>query len=70
MRYLGVFIEDKLNWTKQLDAIVAKLFVSTGPLYRLKKYIPKKSLIEVYYSIVYPHSQYGIIKWGKLPATF
>ena len=47
MRYLGVFIDDKLNWYKQIGAIVTKFSVATGAFYRLKKYIPKKSLIEV-----------------------
>ena len=70
VRYLGVFIDDKLNWTKQLDTIVTTLSVATWALYWLKKYIPKKSSIGVYYSIVHPHLQYKDINWGKLPATF
>ena len=60
-----MIINDKLNRTKQLDVIVAKLSVAIRALHRLKKYIPKKSLIEVNYSIAYSHLQYGIINWGN-----
>ena len=50
--YLGVFIDNKLNWTKQLDAIVTELSVATRATYWLQKYISKKSFIGVYQSIV------------------
>ena len=45
--------------------IETKLSVPSGAIYKLRKYIPQKALISVYYSLVYSHLQYAIICWGN-----
>ena len=38
---------------------------ASGAIYNLRKYIPQKALMSVYYSLMYSHLQYAIICWGN-----
>ena len=68
--YLGVILDDKLNWHKHIDYLVKKLSIAAGMFYKLRSYLSQKLLITIYYSIVYSHFQYGIINWGSAAATY
>ena len=68
--YLGVILDDKLNWHKHLDYLVKKLSIAAGMIYKLRPYLSQKLPITIYYSIVYSHLQYGIINWGSAAATY
>ena len=64
-RIIGVFLDDKLTWKKHIEHIGTKLSTASGAIYILRKYIPQKALMSVYYSLVYSHLQYAIICWGN-----
>ena len=32
---------------------------------RLSKFIPESAMLNIYYSLFYPHLNYGILAWGK-----
>ena len=66
VKYLGVFLDDKLIWKKHIET---KLSTASGAIYKLRKYIPQKALMSVYYSLVYSHLQYAIISWGNSSKT-
>ena len=68
--YLGVTLDDKLNWHKHIDYLVKKLSIAAGMIYKLRPYLSRKLPITIYYSIVYSHLQYGIINWGSAAATY
>lgn len=68
IRYLGVYLDNKLSWKRHIDYIVTKLSSATGVIYKLKDYVPMKQLISVYHSIVGSHLQYGIVNWGNAAA--
>ena len=55
VKYLGVFIESKLNFHFYLNVVVNKLFRSVGILYKLKHVLPKNALLKLYYSLIHPH---------------
>ena len=65
IKYLGVYIDDKLNWYKHIEHIESKLAVAAGVIAKLRKYLPSQALIPIYYSLVYSHLQYAIICWGN-----
>ena len=52
VRYLGVILDNKLDWNKHISYLTGKLSSSAGILSKLKHFIPLKSLVMVYYSIV------------------
>ena len=66
VKYLGVFLDDKLTWKKHIET---KLLAASGAIYKLRKFIPQKALIPVYYSLVFSHLQYAIICWGNSSKT-
>jgi len=69
VKYLGVYLVDKLSWNRHIEHIETKLSAATGALYKLRKYISQNSLMLVYYSLAYSHLQYAIICWGNTSKT-
>ena len=69
VKYLVVFLDDKLTWKKHIEHIDTKLLAASGAIYKLRKYIPQKALMPVYYGLVYCHLQYAIICWGNFSKT-
>ena len=65
MRYLGVILDNKLDWNKHISYLTGKLSSSAGILSKLKHFIPLKSLVMVYYSIVQSYLQYAVTSWGN-----
>ena len=69
IKYLGVYLDDKLKWHKHIDYIESKLSAATGALYNLRKFVTQIVLISVYYSLVYSYLQYSVICWGNTTKT-
>ena len=69
IKYLGVYLDEKLKWHKRIDYIESKLSAATGALYNLRKYVTQTVLISVYYSLVYSYLQYSVIYWGNTTKT-
>ena len=69
-KYLGIILDENLNWAEHLQYVSKKLSIAGGIMYRLQHYLTPKLLKQVYYSIAYPHLQYAITSWGKAPATY
>ena len=64
IKYLGVVLDDKLNWKKHLSSLKSKLSRSCFVLSKLRYYLDVSTLKMVYYSLFYPHIQYCISAWG------
>ena len=43
LKYLVVFLDDKLNWNKHIERIETKLSAASGTIYKLRKYIPQRA---------------------------
>ena len=69
VKYLGVYLDDRLSWCRHIDYIVTKTSSATRVLYKLRPYIPQSALLAVYYSLVHSHLVYGIIRWGNTTKT-
>ena len=64
-RYLEVILDNKLDWNKHIFHSTGKLFSSAGILSKLKHFVPLKSLVMVYYSMVQSYLQYAVTSWGN-----
>ena len=57
-KYLGVQIDDNLNWKEHIRAVSAKVSRAVGFLKYSKQYLPLSAVKTLYTSIVEPHFQY------------
>ena len=63
-RFLGVLIDEKLNWDEQLIQIENKLKSSIVVIKRIKNYIPKGQYRMIYHTLFLSHLTYCISAWG------
>ena len=68
-KYLGVIIDDKLNFSLQAAEVYRKLSKMQGAFYSLSSLLPKPTLLTIYYSLVYPVVSQSIIIWGGVPVA-
>ena len=64
-KFLGITLDDKLNFKEHVSNISKKISSSIGAIYRVKPYVPPFIIYKLYYSLVYSHLTYAIITWGK-----
>ena len=62
--FLGLIIDQHLNWKPHIDKVSSKIARSVGVLNRLKRFLPANILRTVYNAMILPHLQYGILCWG------
>ena len=65
LKYLGVTIEEKFNFTKHAEQVQKKLRSFIYQLYKLKRTNNTKSLKIVYYALAASVIEYGIEAWGR-----
>ena len=63
-KYLGVEIDNRMNFGLHISAIAAKVAKSIGVLHRLKNFLPGDALRICYYSLIYPYLNYCALVWG------
>ena len=65
--YLGIKINQSLNWAEHFETIIPKLSRANGMLAKMRHYVSRKSLISIYHAIFNSHLNYCSLVWGKLP---
>ena len=63
-KYLGVVLDDKLNFREHIKCIITKISRLTGILYKIKDKLPIKARLNYYYAFIYPYISYNILVWG------
>ena len=69
LKYLGVIIDHKLNWTQHIAHVKNKVSKGNGIMYRARSYLTKNSLKKLYFSYIYPYLTYCIEIWGISPQS-
>lgn len=64
VKFLGFHVDDKLTWQEHINIIKSKLASSIYAMNRIKKIIPTTYKRTLYFTLVYPYLNYGIILWG------
>ena len=63
VKYLGIYIDEELNFKNHIASIVAKISRGVSISYKIKNFLQTSTLLCVYYSLVHTHLSYGITIW-------
>ena len=69
IKYLGVYIDQNLNWEPEIQHINNKLGKNIGIINKLRYYVDLHTLRQMYFSFIYPYLTYGITSWGSACKT-
>ena len=69
LKYLGVILDDKLNWKPQIEKLVTQLSKSCGMLLKLKHYTNISVLKSVYFALFHSYLTYSTLNWGRTNKT-
>ena len=53
VKYLGVIIDNKLNFKDHINLVETKISRSVGILEKLKHYLDRTSLLKLYYTLIH-----------------
>ena len=65
VKYLGVKIDDNLNWKDQTYDIITKLNRENVLLYKIRNYVTFNTLKAIYFPIFDSHINYANLLWGQ-----
>ena len=68
IQFLGIFIDEYLNWEEHIKQISAKVSKSIGVLWKLKPFLTCKLLLQVYNSLILPYFSYCNLIWHTASA--
>ena len=64
-KFLGVLIDENLNWKAQIAHVSSKISKSIGILYKATPILNKSLLKQLYFAFVHSYLSYGNIAWGS-----
>ena len=65
-KFLAIgIIDEKLSFTRHISYIKNKISKAMGIIIKARKYLNKKSLVNLYHSFVFPYLTYCIEIWGN-----
>ena len=62
--FLGLTLNENLNWKQHIDKISNRISRSIGILNRQKYFIPLHSKLHIYNALILSHINLGILSWG------
>jgi hypothetical protein len=65
IKYLGVYLDENLDWHKHVTTLSLKLRRANGALSKLRHYVPNSILISVYHAIFSSNMRYGCQIWAQ-----
>ena len=64
VKYLGIKIDQYLNWQDHINNIAIKLNKANAMLYKVRQFVNEKTIISIYHAILDSHLNYASIVWG------
>ena len=66
-KYLGVYIDNKLQWNTHISNIKLRLSKGVSILAKIRHFVPKSVLRSLYFTFVNAHIDYNLLNWGIAP---
>ena len=67
VKFLGIIIDDNLNWEPHIQNLTTKLKLSIIMIKRIIKFIPKSEYMNIYNALFKSHLSYCISSWDAIP---
>ena len=66
-KFLGVIIDDGLNWTNHIAYVLVKNKIAKGfvIILRARKFFNRKTLLNLYHAFIFPFLMYCVEIWGN-----
>ena len=64
-KFLGVIIDNKLKWNDHITYVKSKICKIIGLFYKMRQYLGRTALVNLYYSLVFPYLIYCNEIWGN-----
>ena len=64
IKYLGVILDENLSWKYHIQILSQKLRRANGALCKLRHFVPKCVLVNVYHAFFSSHMRYNCQVWG------
>ena len=64
LKFVGVNLDEFLNWEYHINNVKNKLSSAIYALNQVKNYISSNTMKTIYNSLFQPHLEYSIITWG------
>ena len=64
-KFLGILLDNSLNWKAHSAYISKKRSKSIGILTRARKLLDRETLRQLYFAFLYPYLNYCLIIWGN-----
>ena len=68
VKFLGVVIDENLNWAGHINYLQNKLKLSIVMIKRIKKMSPETEYMNIYNALFLSHLTYCITVWGGIPS--
>ena len=62
--FLGLTMNENMTWTDHTNKIANKISRTIGIINKLKHFLPIKTKIQIYNSLILSHINFGILAWG------
>ena len=69
VKFLGITIDKHLSWGHHVNNVSSSIAKGIGILYRLKHFLPERSLLMLYNALILPYLNYCNITWGNCSKT-
>ena len=69
IKYLGIYIDNKLDFKKHIKMLENKLSRSVGIFLKTKSFLPTYILRKLYYVFIHTHLNFGLLIWGATPKS-
>ena len=66
---LGVTIDNKLDWSSQIDKLTKKVASGIGAIKRIRHLVPQATLHPIYQALIQPHFDCCNVVWGNCGIT-
>lgn len=68
-KYLGVHLDEQLQWNEHISYLSSKLAQVAGVFRRISDLVPDETKRNLYFSLFHSHLSYGMLVWGTASKT-